>query len=131
MRSLIVEDDFSARKLLQVYLADYGDTSIAVNGKEAVSAVEDSLNCGKPYDLICLDVVMPEMDGLGALKHIRKLEQDRGMTGLDGAKVIMITCRDQPRDIFTAFKTGCEAYIVKPVRKGKLVEEMTKLGLTE
>ena len=131
MRSLIVEDDFTARKLLQVHLADYGDTSIAVNGKEAVNAVEDSLNSGKPYDLICLDIMMPEMDGLEALKHIRKLEQDRAITGLDGAKVIVVTSRGQPRDIFTAFKTGCEAYIVKPVRKDRLVEELTRLGLIE
>ena len=131
MRSLIVEDDFAARKLLQVHLTDYGDTSIAVNGKEAVQAVEDSLNCGKPYDLICLDIMMPEMDGLEALKRIRKLEQDRAITGLDGTKVIVITSRGQPHDVFAAFKTGCEAYIVKPVGKDKLIEEMTKLGLIE
>ena len=131
MRSLIVEDDFAARKLLQVHLSDYGDTSIAVNGKEAVQAVEDSLNCGKPYDLICLDIMMPEMDGLEALKHIRKLEQDRAITGLDGAKVIVVTSSGQHRDVFAAFKNGCEAYMVKPVKKDKLVEEMRKLGLIE
>ncbi len=131
MRSLIVEDDSTARKLLQIYLADYGDISVAVNGKEAVQAVEESLNSGKPYDLICLDVMMPEMDGVEALKHIRNLERDRAIAGLDSAKVIMTTSSDLPSDIFDAFNTGCEAYIVKPVRKEKLVEEMTKLGLTE
>ncbi len=131
MRSLIVEDDSTARKLLQIYLADYGDISVAVNGKEAVQAVEESLNSGKPYDLICLDVMMPEMDGVEALKHIRNLERDRAIAGLDGAKVIMTTSSNLPSDIFDSFNTGCEVYIVKPVRKEKLVEEMTKLGLTE
>ena len=131
MRSLIVEDDSIARELLKVYLAGYGDISFAVDGKEAVQAVEESLNRGKPYDLICLDIMMPEMDGLEALKHIRKLEQDRAIAGLDGAKVIVTTASDQSSDIFDAFNTGCEAYIVKPVRKEKLLEEMTKLGLTE
>ncbi len=129
MRSLIVEDDFIAKELLQIYIADYGDISFAINGKEAVRAIEESLDSGKPYDLICLDIKMPEMDGLEALKHIRKLEQDRAITGLDGTKVIMTTSSDLPRDIYNAFNTGCEAYIVKPIRKETLVEEMTKLGL--
>ncbi len=131
MKSLIVEDDPVAKKLLQAYLSGYGDTFYAINGKEAVRAVEESLNSGKPYDLICLDIMMPEMDGIEALKHIRKLERDRAIDGPDGVKVIVTTSRSQPRYIFRAFKTGCEAYIVKPVRKEKLVEEMTKLGLIE
>ena len=131
MRSLIVEDDPVAEKLLQVYLSDYGDTFYAVNGKEAVQAVEDSLNSGKPYDLICLDIMMPEMDGLEALKRILNLEREHAVEGLDGAKVIVTTSRNQPHDIFHAFKAGCEAYIVKPVMKEDLVKEMTKLGLIE
>ena len=131
MKSLIVEDDPVAKKLLQVYLSDYGDTFYAVNGKEAVRAVEESLNSGKPYDLICLDIMMPEMDGLEALKHIRNLERDHAIAGPDGVKVIVTTSRSQPRDIFSAFKAGCEAYIVKPVKKEDLVEEMKKLGLIE
>jgi len=129
MKSLIVEDDFTARKLLQIHLADFGDTFVAVNGAEAVQAVEESLNTGQPYDLICLDIMMPQMDGIEALKHIRQLEQDRGIGGLDGVKVIMTTVKDQSSDIFGAFDTGCEAYIVKPVKKEKLVKEITNLGL--
>ena len=131
MKSLIVEDDPVAEKLLQVYLSGYGDIFYASDGREAVQAVEESLNIGKPYDLICLDIMMPEMDGLEALKHIRNLERDHAIDGLDGAKVIVTTSRSQPRDIFRAFKAGCEAYVVKPVRKEDLVEEMKKLGLIE
>ncbi len=131
MRSLIVEDNFTARKLLQVHLSDYSDTSVAINGKEAVEAVEEALNNGRPYDLICLDIMLPEMDGVEALKRIRQLEQERGIAGLDGAKIIMTTAKDRSSDIFGAFNTGCEAYIVKPVSKQKLVDEMTKLGLIE
>jgi len=131
MKSLIVEDDFTARKLLQIYLAEYGDTFVAVNGKEAVQAVEESLEVGQPYDLICLDIMMPQMDRVEALKIIRQLEQARGIGGLDSAKVIMTTAKDQSSDIFGAFNTGCEAYIVKPVKRERLVEEMTKLGLIE
>ncbi len=71
------------------------------------------------------------MDGVEALKRIRKLEQDRAIAGPDSAKVIVTTSSDLTSDIFDAFNTGCEAYIVKPVRKEKLLEEMAKLGLTK
>ena len=131
MKILIAEDDFVSRKILNTQLASLGEVDIAANGKEALTAVKMAIEDNQPYDLICLDIMMPEMDGLEALKHIRDLERDHAIAGSDGAKVIVTTSRSQPRDIFRAFKTGCEAYIVKPVRKEKLVEEMTRLGLIE
>lgn len=129
MKSLIVEDSFVARKLMQVYLSELGDCHIAVNGLEAVEAVKESLQENYPYDLICLDVMMPEMDGIEALKHIRKLESDHGLQGLSGTKIIMTTAKDQSKDIFAAFNSGCEAYLIKPIRKNDLFDEIEKLGL--
>lgn len=129
MKSLIVEDSFVARKLMQVYLSELGECHIAVNGVEAVEAVKESLDENYPYDLICLDVMMPEMDGIEALKEIRKLESEHGIQGLSGTKVIMTTAQDQSKDIFTAFNTGCEAYLIKPIRKDDLFSEIEKLGL--
>ncbi|HBN09144.1 MAG TPA: response regulator, partial [Cyanobacteria bacterium UBA8530] len=61
MRILIVEDDFTSRRLLQKILAPYGECEIAINGKEAVSAVELAWGEDAPYHLICLDIMMPEM----------------------------------------------------------------------
>ena len=129
MRYLIVEDDFTARKLLQIYLSDYGDCVVAVNGREAVEAVREALEEGRPYDLICLDIMMPEMDGHQALEEIRRIESAYGIAGLDVVKVIMTTALDDSENVMGAFRSGCEAYIVKPVIKKKLLEEIEKLGL--
>lgn len=129
MKCLIVEDDFTARKLLQIYLSDYADCFIAVNGREAVEAVRQALDEAQPYDLICLDIMMPEMNGHKALEAIRRLEKEHGIGGLDGVKVIMTTALDNSKNIIGAFRKGCEAYIVKPIRKEKLFEQMEKLGL--
>lgn len=131
MRTLIVEDDFTARKLLQIYLREVGDCFVAVNGKEAVEAFAQGLTDDEPYDLICLDIMMPEMGGIEALKIIREIEEQHGINGLEKVKVIMTTASDQPGHIFSAFRSGCEAYIVKPVRKSKLFEEMQDLGLLQ
>lgn len=129
MKCLIAEDDFTARKLLQTYLSDYCDCFIAVDGKEALDAVRQALDEYQPYDLICLDIMMPEMNGQDTLKEIRQLEEERGVYGLDGAKVIMTTALSDSRNVVTAFKTGCGAYIVKPIKKERLIREMAKLNL--
>lgn len=129
MKCLIVEDDFAARRVLQVYLSDYADCFIAVNGLEAVEAVKEALEDGQPYNLICLDIMMPGMDGQEALRTIRQIEKEHGIGGLDGVKVIMTTALSDSKNIMGAFRTGCEAYLVKPIRKEKLLEEMEKLGV--
>ena len=129
MKCLIVEDDFTARKLMQIYLSEFGECFVAVNGKEAVQAVTQAFEEDEPYDLIAMDIMMPEMDGIEALKAIRNLEKERGITGLDTVKVIMTTAKGQSQDIFDAFNTGCEAYLIKPIRKPDLIDEIRKLGL--
>lgn len=129
MKCLIVEDDSISRKLLEVYLADWAECSAASDGRQALQVFEEALDFGVPYDLVCLDIMMPEMDGRETLEAMRAIEADYGIGGLDGTKVIMTTALDDSKDIFSAFREGCEAYVVKPVRKEKLLGEIRKLGL--
>ena len=131
MKCLIVEDDFAARRLLKRYLSSYSDCDIAVNGNEAVQAFRQAMDEKEPYELICLDIMMPNMNGREALKAIRQIESERGIDGLDGVKVIMTTALGDPKNIVGSFREGCEAYIVKPVEKDKLIEEMANLGFVE
>jgi len=128
MKCLIVEDDFAARRLLQRYLSGYGDCDIAVDGNEAVEAFRQATDEKEPYELICLDIMMPNMDGREALKLIRQIENEHGIGGHDGVKVIMTTALGDSKNVMESFREGCEAYIVKPVEKDKLFEEIGKLG---
>ncbi len=129
LKCLIVEDDIAARKLLQIHLADLGQCDTAENGNLAIEAFTEAHESGSPYDLVCLDIMMPEMDGHQTLQAIRKLEEQWEILGLDGVKVIMTTALKDSKNVFHAFREGCEAYVVKPVRKIRLFEEMEKLGL--
>ena len=131
MKCLIVEDDFAARRLLKRYLSNYSDCDIAVDGNEAVQAFGQAMNEKEPYELICLDIMMPNINGREALKAIRQIESEYGIDGLDGVKVIMTTALGDSKNIVGSFREGCEAYIVKPVEKDKLLEEMANLGLVE
>ncbi len=129
MKALIVEDDFLSRMLLQSLLKPYVFPDIAVNGREAVEAVRLSLESGEHYNLICMDIMMPEMDGQEALKQIRELEKAAGIQPTDGVKVIMITALDDKKNIMTAFREQCDTYLVKPLDKNKLIRSLETLGL--
>jgi len=129
MKALIVEDDFLSRMLLQGLLKPYVVPDVAVNGKEAVEAVRISLENKEPYNLICMDIMMPEMDGQEALRHIRDLEKLAGILPTDGVKVIMITALDDKKNIMTAFREQCDTYLVKPLDKTKLVATLETLKL--
>lgn len=131
MKTLIVEDDYTSRRILQEILKVYGSLDIAVNGIEAVDAMSYSLEAGEPYDLICLDILMPEMDGHSALRELRMLEEIRDIAPSKRTKIIMTTGLSSVKDVMAAYQGMCDAYLVKPIEKAKLIQELHNLGLIE
>jgi two-component system, chemotaxis family, chemotaxis protein CheY len=129
VKTLVVEDDFTSRLILQEMLGAYGPVHIAVNGREAVQAFRDATNAGEPYHLVCLDIMMPEMDGHDVLKDIRAFEETRGAIGPASAKVFMTSALSDSKNVFSAFKEQCEAYLVKPVDRQKLTAQLKVFGL--
>jgi len=129
MKFLIVEDDPVASRLCETYLSDYGQCTIVTNGVAAVETFRKSLKEGQPYDLVCLDVMMPKMDGQAALRLIRQAERIQHINESDSVKIIMTTALDNVRHIEKAFSSGCQAYLIKPIRKQDLLGKMEKLGL--
>lgn len=129
MKSLIVEDDFTSRLLLQTILSRYGASHIAVNGHEAVTAFRGALQEGVPCDLVCMDIMMPEMDGQEALRQIRATEAERGIFSSSGSKIVMTAALGQPRDVFMAFHSSCGDYLVKPIDTSRLLEILRGFAL--
>jgi len=129
MRVLIAEDDFLGRRLMQYYLSEYGSCDIAVDGNEAIELFKMGIDEGRPYDLVCLDIMMPLFDGQAVLKMIRDYENMVGLQGNDGVKIIMTTALDDFDNIRNAFTEQCEAYLVKPIEKEKIRETLKELNL--
>ena len=130
MRSLIVEDDFTSRNILQTFLSVYGECHIATNGLEAVDAFKLAWEESQPYDLICMDIMMPELNGQDALRMIRGIETDMGLSEDQKAKVIMATALSASKEVVEAFyKGGASAYFVKPLDRAKIVQELKLLNL--
>jgi two-component system chemotaxis response regulator CheY len=129
MRVLVVEDDFISRRLLCRYLQAHGECDVAVNGNEAVGAFKQTLLADQRYDLVCLDIMMPGMDGQETLKRLRTLEKEHGVAETERAKVIMTTALEDHDNVMAAFSNACDGYVVKPIEKRKFLETLQEIGL--
>lgn len=130
MRFLVVDDDFQARSLMQRLLHPYGVTEVATDGEEAVEAFRLAHRQKEPYDLVTLDILMPNIDGQEALREIREIEKELGIPEERGVKVIMISGLDDAKEVHDAFFLGsATSYIVKPIHTQALFDEIGSLGL--
>jgi len=130
MRSLVVDDELISRMLLQKLLAPLGECHIAVNGKEAIEAFLLADETKQPYDLICLDIMMPGIDGQKVLQQIRAMEDNKGISKANRVAIIMTTALDDAESVMRAVvKYGCNSYILKPIDKVKLIGRLKEIGL--
>lgn len=129
MKILIVEDDLTSRALMQEYLTPYGICYTAENGKVAVETFQQAMEQGARFDLVCLDIMMPEMDGHAVLAEIRRMEEAAGIDPANAVKVIMTTGLGDMQNMGEAFDKRCEVYIVKPVMFTMLVNALRDLKL--
>lgn len=129
MRSLVVEDDYITSQVMQEILSAFGDCDIAENGEQAIELFTSAQLTGVLYDVIFLDIMMPEKDGQEILAKIRQIEKMNGILGLDGVKIVMTTALDDYSNIKKAFVNQAEAYLIKPVDKDKIVKVLVDLEL--
>jgi two-component system chemotaxis response regulator CheY len=129
MRILVVEDDYISRRLLCRYLEPFGTCEEAVNGYEAIDAIRRSLAADQYYDLICLDIMMPGMDGQQVLVLLRQMELDNDRPLGKGAKVIMTSAMEENQYILQALNASADGYVVKPIQKQSFIETLKEAGL--
>ncbi|PIE17313.1 MAG: response regulator [Proteobacteria bacterium] len=125
---LVAEDDFISRTLITSMLAPFGVCHAAADGEEAVVAFRRAQAEGAPYDLVCLDIMMPRLDGHGVLKAIREAEWTKGVMPGNGAKVVMTTALSGGRHALAAFREQCDGYLVKPLSRDAIVAVLAELG---
>ncbi len=130
MRILIVEDDFLSRNILRDLVSEYGVCDVAVDGQEAILAFDLAWEDGAPYELVFMDIMMPGVNGLEAVKRIREMEKERGINGQRETKIVMTTALGDPKTVFEAYyQRGATSYVVKPITREKVIAEMRKAGL--
>lgn len=127
---LVVDDELSSRILLRRIASGYGTCDFAINGVEALQAFQMAYEDGTPYNVIFMDVMMPEMDGHQALKEIRAFEAEVGVHQGKEVIVFMVTCLDSHDNVCKAFFKGyCTDYITKPIISSKILKKMREYHL--
>ena len=121
---LVVDDNFANRQLLIELLADQAKCDVAANGNEAIDAYNVSIEHKQPYDLILLDIAMPEVNGLEFLKMVRDGEKRAGILLAEGIPIIMVTAFKEP--FMDAFNKGCDDYVMKPIDPDDLIQKIEK-----
>jgi two-component system chemotaxis response regulator CheY len=128
MKALIADDDAFCRRMLQKMLSPYALCETAAEGPKAVQAFTSALEKGEPFDLVCLDILMPELDGHEVLEKIRASERAAGVAP-EKASVVFMTTGASTLDNVQTFKDKCHAFLVKPIEKQRLLEALTAAGL--
>ncbi len=131
MKILIVDDEYLFRDVVRSVLSDYGDCQTVTGGAEAMAAFIQAHAKDLPFNLITMDIMMPEMNGIETLKKIRRWESAQNIAAADRVKIVMVTGGRTKQALRHSFLEGCEAYVIKPLNKEKFVEALGKLGLIE
>jgi two-component system chemotaxis response regulator CheY len=113
LSALIVDDNPIIRAILKRVLSSYSvDCDEARDGRGAVEQFDRRLQARRPYDMVCLDLGLPEMDGHTALLHMRAAENQ--FQPVVPAYIIVLTAEDDGQAVNQMFSDGASAYILKP-----------------
>ena len=127
MKVLVAEDDMASGKFLTKLLSKYGQVDLARDGIEAVDNFVKAASENSKYDLVCLDIMMPKIDGYKALESIRNAERKLGIPRISRCKIIMISALDEGFDSSYA-SDDYDEYICKPIDIVKFDSIIRKMG---
>ena len=131
MRVLIVDDEVASRKKLESIMHDFGECVPVETGTEALAEFQEAWNQWRPFDLITLDISMPEMDGTEVLHRIRELEAEKGVAEEKKANIFIVTGQTDKNRMITAIRGGCNDFIRKPYKRLRILEKLEECGLVD
>jgi two-component system chemotaxis response regulator CheY len=129
-RYLIVDDDEMSRIMLHDFLSENAPCHCAANGKEGLELFEKAVSEGSPYTLLCVDLIMPEMNGLALIRKVRELEKTNPIFNDFRTKIFVISASDSTWDKADLLLDNlCDDYIVKPFNRSALMANLYKNDL--
>ena len=126
MKILVVDDELVSREKMLKILSSFGSCQEAQTGRGAISMCEVELNKGRPFDLIALDIGLPDLQGIDALVEIRELEK---LYKIGQSKVLMVTGVSDRDSVITSIQAGCDSYIVKHFNMDMVVLKLHDIGI--
>jgi two-component system chemotaxis response regulator CheY len=129
MRVLIVDKEKESVALLWSNLTALGDLTVVNDGETAYNAFCAAIDDGKPFDLVCLDTNLPQVDGIDLLAGLRQYEESQGIVAKAGAKILVTTQVCSIDNYYAASSAGCTTFLCKPLDWDKIARELSRLGV--
>jgi two-component system, chemotaxis family, chemotaxis protein CheY len=127
MRILVVDDEMVSRKKMELIMQSFGECDSVETGQAAIDAYYQSWAGWAPFDLMMLDISMPDMDGTQVLTRIRQIERIKNVPPVRRVKIIMVTSRSDKDTIIACIRAGCNDYIVKPISRETVTRKLVRL----
>jgi HD-like signal output (HDOD) protein/FixJ family two-component response regulator len=128
MKILVVDDELVSRKKMQMIMESIGVCETAECGTDAVGTFRRSCDACDPFDLITLDILMPDMDGTKVLSLIREIEEEQKIPKDKRAKIFMVTSQSEKDTIIACVQSGCDDFIIKPFTRETVTKKLINSG---
>lgn len=125
MRILIIDDEMAALTKMKILLSAYGRCTLSTNAAQALDLCSKAITEKLPFDLITIDIHLGEVNGNELLEQIIQMETTQAVPA---AKKIMVTAAGTAENLVMAFGKGCDAFLVKPIKRDALDQKMSSLG---
>ncbi|MCC9609701.1 response regulator [Blastopirellula sp. JC732] len=128
MRFLVIDDDRMTRAMLSDMLSPFGECDEAADADTGLKMILGADDEHRRYDVAFVDLIMPGCGGKDLLRALRSAEDEMGLAGSDGTKVVMITSSRDTRSCVQAFMLGCESYVTKPFTSEQIENKLRVIG---
>ena len=129
LNALIVEDEQVALAKIKLIMDSIGSYQIAETGDSCLQQFSSSLSSRKYFDVLLIDIGLPDMSGKGLLKKIDELEEKYNVPSDKKVKKIMVTASAEKQDLFGSIQDRCDDYLLKPVTKDIVMDKLKAVGL--
>ena len=126
MRILLVDDDPASLKLAAKILEPAGECVAVTGGRDAIAEYSRGLFNDNPFSLVLLDIMMPVVNGHETLIELRNLEKSYELENNKRAVIIMTTALSDTENFMQAFEEHCSGYLIKPLKREAVREELQK-----
>ncbi len=125
LRILIIDDEIAALAKMQIMLSPFGECELADCGKQALDMIKKSVMNNNYYDLITIDIELPDINGIELLDMIKAYEKQFSATSIK----FIVSASGTTENVINALARNCNDFLVKPVKKDVLKEKLLKWRL--
>lgn len=122
---LIVDDEAVGRTVMEDIFGRYGQSVAVSSGRDAITIYKKALTLKKAFDLVLLDISLEDISGVDVLKAIKQTDAAHGN---HQSVVIMVTAHSEKELVVGSIKSGCKAYLIKPLKQESVDQKMAELG---